>query len=97
MRLIAIKPLREFWKKHADAEQPLRAWHAEIKKATWTRPQEVKLDYPQASILPKDRVVFNMSGNNYRLVVAMRYDFQIAYVRFIGTHSEYDRINAEKA
>ena len=96
MRLIARRPLREFGERHANARRPLQAWYAEITKAYWNGPDDVKRRYPQASILPNDRVVFNIGGNSYRLVVAMRYDIQIAYVRFMGTHGEYDKIDAQE-
>lgn len=87
VRIIAKKILCDFWRRHADAEQPLKAWHREVALAVWKGPADVKRFYPSASILPDDRVVFNIKGNTYRLVVAVRYEFQIVYIRFIGTHS----------
>ena len=98
MRVIARRTLREFWEKkgHPDAEQPLRAWFSEVKQATWRTPQEIKDRFVTASILGNDRVVFNIGGNKFRLVVAMKYEAQIAFIRFIGTHADYDRINAEE-
>ena len=96
MRIIALKRLKEFWKKHPDSESPLRAWYTEAKKATWKNPPEIKLQYASASILKNNRVVFNIKGNDYRLVAAIKYDFGYLYIRFIGTHSEYDKINAEE-
>jgi mRNA interferase HigB len=96
MRVISVKTLKLFWKQHPDAERPLRAWYAEAKKARWQRPQDIKAEYRTASILPNSRVVFNIKGNTYRLVIAVRYEFQIVYIRFIGTHAEYDKINAEE-
>ncbi|MDP3899796.1 MAG: type II toxin-antitoxin system HigB family toxin [bacterium] len=97
MRIIAIKTLKDFWQSqsHKDAQQPLRAWYHEVKKETWSKPSNVKEKYKNASILKNKRVVFNIAGNKYRLVVAVQYDFQIVYIRFIGTHQEYDTINAE--
>ena len=95
MRIIAKTALRNFWAIHPDAEQPLRAWHCEAKKAIWRSPADVKAKYRSASILQGGRVVFNMGGNTYRLVVKISYPFQIVYVRFIGTHREYDRIHVE--
>lgn len=79
-----------------DVEQPLRAWLAEAKKAQWRRPQDIKDHYRSASFLGNDRVVFNIGGNKYRLVAAIRYEFSILYVRFIGTHKQYDKIKAEE-
>ncbi len=93
MRIIARRTLRAFWEKHADAEQPLRAWFAEAKAADWKTPGAVKARYPAASIVANDRVVFNIGGNKYRLVAAVRYDLGILYIRFIGTHAEYDKID----
>ena len=96
VRIIARRTLKDFWDKHADVEQPLRAWFTEVKRAKWESPQDIRRRYKTASILRNNRVVFNIKGNRYRLVVSVRYDFQIVYVRFIGTHQEYDRINAEE-
>ncbi len=89
MRIISRRTLREFWSKPAyrDAEQPLRAWFDEAQKAQWRRPQDVKDHYRNASFLANNRVVFNIGGNKYRLVVALRYDRGLAYIRFIGTHA----------
>jgi len=94
MRIISIKRMREFWEKHRDAEQPIKAWYEEAKKASWKTPAEIKLQYRSASFLANNRVVFNIRGNKYRLVIALKYDFQICYIRFMGTHSEYDKIDA---
>ena len=96
VRIIAIKALKEFWEKHSDAEQPLRAWYAEAKNADWKKPADITKLYRSASILTNDRVVFNIKGNDYRLVAAINYEFKIIYVRFIGTHKEYDKINAKE-
>jgi mRNA interferase HigB len=95
MRVIAKKTLREFWKKHPDTEQPLKVWHAEAEEAIWENPAEIKAHYSTASILKDSRVVFNIGGNKYRLIVKINYAYQICYIRFIGTHQEYDRIDAE--
>ena len=94
MRIIALRVLREFWQNHPDAEQPIRTWYDKAKRATWTTPSDVKTAYRNASFLANNRVVFNIKGNDYRLVVAMHYDRQIAYIRFVGTHRQYDRIDA---
>jgi mRNA interferase HigB len=94
MRVIARKMLIEFWRRHKNAEQPLRAWHAEAEKAYWKGPQDIKERYRSASFLSDSRVVFNVKGNRYRLIVTIRYDYGMVYIRFIGTHAEYDRIDA---
>ncbi len=97
MRVIAKRTLRQFWEqsRYADAEQPLKAWHAEARKASWTSPQDIKAQYRNASFLQGNRVVFNIAGNKYRLVVKANYPFGIVYVRFVGTHRQYDAIDAE--
>jgi mRNA interferase HigB len=94
--VLAVKTLRSFWEKHPDAENALRAWYIEAKRATWRGPRDIKNAYRTASILQNNRVVFNIKGNSYRLVVAVKYDFQIVYIRFIGTHGAYDKIDAEE-
>ncbi len=91
-----MKTLKSFWEKHPDAESPLRAWYGEARKANWTSLQDIKAAYRTASVLRNNRVVFNVKGNTYRLVVAVKYEFQVVYIRFIGTHTEYDKINAEE-
>ena len=96
MRIIAVKTLKLFWKRHNDTEQPLKAWYAEVKAANWRSPAEIKRFYRSASILGNNRVVFNIKGNSYRLVTAVNYNFKIVYIRFIGTHKEYDKINTEE-
>lgn len=95
MHIVAVKFLRAFWEKHPDSEQALKSWADEARKATWTQPAEIKEQYRSASILKNRRVVFNIKGNDYRLVVSVAYHYQALYVKFIGTHSEYDAINAE--
>lgn len=95
MRIIAKKPLREFWERHSDAEQALKAWYHDAQQAQWKSPSDIRRIYATASILAHNRVVFNIRGNKYRLVVAINYDFGIVYIRFIGTHQEYDAIDAE--
>ena len=95
MRVIAVSTLRQFWEKHPDSEQPLKAWHDEATQAAWAQPAEIKTQYRSASILKNRRVVFNIKGNDYRLIVAIAYRLGIVYVKFIGTHAEYDKIDAE--
>ena len=94
MRIISRKMLKEFWERHPDAEQALLAWHADVKRANWRSPSDIKRDYKYASFLANNRVVFNVKGNSYRLVAAVQYDFGIVYIRFVGTHQEYDYIDA---
>lgn len=93
MRIIALSQLREFWKKHPQAELPIRAWHAEASRADWKNPADIKLAYRNASFLPNNRAIFNIKGNDYRLV-AVHYNRGMMFIRFIGTHAEYDRIDA---
>lgn len=94
MRVIAKRTLREYWGKpdRQDSEEPLKAWHSEAKAAKWQNPGEVRAQYGTASFVG-DRVVFNIAGNKYRLVVCIRYDIQIIFIRFIGSHREYDDID----
>ena len=94
MRIISRQRLVEFWELHPDAEQPLRAWYAEAKKASWKSPGEIKAIYPSVSILPNNRIIFNIKGNKYRLVVIVEYTQGKMFIRFVGTHAEYDRIDA---
>ena len=96
MRVIAKRALRQFWEVHADAKGPLEAWYAETLKANWATPQQVKAQFGAASILKGGRVVFNIGGNKYRLVVAMDFGRQLCFVKFIGTHLQYDEIDAEQ-
>ena len=94
MRIISRKILKEFWETHPNAEQPLLAWHADVKQANWGSPADIKKEYRHASFLANNRVVFNIKGNTYRLVAAIQYEFGIVYIRFVGTHREYDNIDA---
>ena len=97
MRIIAKRTLREFWEQpqHSDSEDPLKAWYREAKQAIWQTPADVKSQYCNASILKNNRTVFNIAGNKYRLVVEINYLAQIIFIRFIGTHQEYDKISVE--
>ena len=95
MNIVAVKFLRAFWEKHPAAEQPLKSWVDEAKKAAWMQPAEIKEQYRSASILKNRRVVFNIKGNDYRLVVSVANHYQAVYVKFIGTHKECDAIDAE--
>jgi mRNA interferase HigB len=94
MRIIAKGPLREFWATHPDAEGPLLAWFREVERADWETPAQLKEQYRNASLVGDSRIVFNIKGNEYRLVVRINYAHRIVYVRFVGTHAEYDGINA---
>lgn len=96
MRVISRKTLKDFWRKHPQAEVPLKAWFAEAEKASWNTPQDIRNHYRSADLKKNNRVVFNISGNNYRLVVQINYHFKIIYIRFIGTHKEYDKIDSER-
>ena len=96
MRVISKKPLREFWESHADAKAALQAWYEDAERAQWRTPDDIKRSYGNASIIGDNRVIFNIKGNDYRLVVRIHYDRGYIYVRFIGTHSEYDGIDAER-
>ena len=94
MRVIALGALRAFWNRHPDAEIPLRSWYAAASRAGWSRPAEVKAAYRNASFIANNRIVFNIKGNDYRLVVAVHYNRGMIFIRFLGTHREYDRIDA---
>jgi len=96
MRIISRKTLREFWEKHPNARQSLQAWYADVKRAEWKSPSDIKEVYRNASIVGNNRAVFNIKGNRYRLVVAIQYEFGIVYIRFIGTHSKYDKIDVTR-
>lgn len=93
MRVFSKAILRNFWKKHADSEQQLKAWFKESESIIWKSPADVKKEYPQASIVANNRVVFNINGNKYRLVVKINYQRGWVFVKFIGTHKEYDHID----
>lgn len=97
MRVIAKRTLREFWQiqGNGDSQDALEAWHSEALKADWNDPHAVKAQFGSASILKDNRVVFNIAGNKYRLVVKINYPYQVVYVKFIGTHAEYDAIDVE--
>ena len=95
MRVLSRKSLRQFWDKHPDAREPLQAWYAGVKHANWKRPSDIKATYQTASFISNNRIVFNIKGNKYRIIVVVEYRFGMVFIRFIGTHQEYDRINAE--
>jgi mRNA interferase HigB len=94
MRVISRKTLKDFWEKHADAEQPLKAWFHEMRVAHWKSCTDIKAHYRSADVLPGNRIVFNIKGSTYRLVVHLHYNTGIVFVRFVGTHAAYDKIDA---
>ena len=96
MRIIAKRTLREYWLKHANSRKDLEEWYTITSKANWVSPHSVKKTYPKASIVAENRVVFNISGGNFRLVVKMAYRSGICFIRFVGTHKEYDKIDVTK-
>ena len=96
MRLLNPKPLMKFSMRHPDAKGALMAWREEVRTGEWASPADVKARYASASILRDNRIVFNIKGNTYRLVAHVNYGFGTVYIRFLGTHAEYDKINAEE-
>ena len=96
LRIISKKILREFWEKHSDSQQQLKSWFQGASNVEWKSLKDIKKEYPKASILEDKRVVFNIKGNKYRLIVKINYDYQMVWIRFIGTHAEYDKIDATK-
>lgn len=94
MRIIARSTLRSFWETHPDAEQPLKTWYDEATNAQWNSLINIKSTYANASIIANNRVIFNIKGNDYRLIVHVRYEIGIIFIRFIGTHKEYDKVDA---
>lgn len=98
MRIISRSTLRGFWEQHKyrDSEQQLRAWFDETKKAKWQTPQDIKDKYSNASFIDDNRVIFNIKGGNYRLIVKIDYSKSIVYIRFVGTHKQYDEIDPSK-
>lgn len=96
MQIIAKKVLRDFWTKHNQAEVPLSTWYMMVSKAQWNGPQDIKDMYGSADFVGDNRVIFNVGGNKYRLVVHVSYKFRRVLIKFIGTHNEYDKIDPEK-
>ncbi len=93
MRIIAKRTLRNFWKRYPKSKGSLEAWHQEVTHADWASPSAVKAHFRSASVLQRNRVVFNVAGNQYRLIVKINYLYRVVYIRFIGTHPEYDAID----
>jgi mRNA interferase HigB len=94
MTVIAKKHLVEYWEKHPDAEQALKSWYDEAAKAQWKTPQDIKHRYATASFVGSNRVVFNIKGNDHRLIVAVAYRLGAVYIKFVGTHRQYDQVDA---
>lgn len=95
MRIIAVSQLKNFWERYPDSEQSLLAWIDEARKASWSTPSDIKAHFASASILKSRRVVFNIKGNDFRLIVAVAYRFGALYIKFVGTHKQYDAIDAD--
>jgi mRNA interferase HigB len=95
MRIISRSTLRDFWEKFPETETPLKSWFGEVKKAEWQTFNQLKQQFGNASVVGNERVVFNIKGNNYRLVAAIDYEKQILWIRFIGSHKNYDKIDAK--
>ncbi|MEK8019283.1 MAG: type II toxin-antitoxin system HigB family toxin [Candidatus Parabeggiatoa sp.] len=93
MRIVSRKTLKAFWEQHPDAQKSLEAWQEDTKKAVWKTPNDIKMVYRNASVVANNRVVFNIKGNDYRLVVAINYECGIVYIRFIGSHKAYNQID----
>ena len=96
MRIISKRTLREFWERHPDARGPLESWHRRVQEEDWSTPERVAALWPRASIVGRDRIVFRIKGNDYRLVVSVFYRGGLVYVKFVGTHAEYDQVDAEE-
>ncbi|MGJ3501738.1 type II toxin-antitoxin system HigB family toxin [Piscirickettsia salmonis] len=96
MRIISNKILRDFYMqpRYSDSKGAISAWYSDTKKADWSAPQDIKNVYANASFVANNRVVFNLGGNKYRLIGAINYDYKIVYVKFIGTHAQYDKVDA---
>lgn len=95
MRVIARRTLREFWVVHPSAKQPLKAWFSEATAGSWDSPQSIKDRYRHASFVGDNRVVFNIGGNKFRLITHVNYEFGIVYIKYVGKHADYDRVNPE--
>lgn len=94
MRIIARSTLRAFWERHTDVEVALRTWYQDAALAKWKTPEDIKSVHASASIIANNRAVFNIKGNQYRLIVAVNYEFGVIYIRFIGSHQDYDKVEA---
>jgi len=95
MRVVAKRTIRDFWELHNDCKSQLTSWYDEAVHANWQSPSDIKREYPSASVISNNRAIFNIKGNAYRLIVKINYAYGILWIRFIGTHAEYDKVNAE--
>lgn len=95
MRVIAVKTIKNFWGKYPEAKQALLAWYEEAESSEWENPNILKSHYKSASILNKKRVVFNIHGNDFRLIVDIEYRLKIVFIVWFGTHKQYDKIDAK--
>lgn len=96
MRVLSKRIVREFWQKNPDSKQQLKSWFSNAEKSEWQTPNQVKEELPQSRLIPGNRVIFNLKGNHYRIVVKINYKYGIMWIRFIGTHNEYDKIDPTK-
>lgn len=95
MRIHALKTIKQFWLKYPDAEPSLKSWYGKIENKTYKNPQEVIADFKKADYVGNEKIVFNIAQNKYRLIASFNYDFQLCFIKFIGTHKEYDGIDAK--
>ncbi len=96
MRVVAKSTLRNFWKKYPETEEQLKEWHKTVKAALWNSPSDLVNQFSNVRLIANDRAIFNIKGNHFRLVVFIKYNTQTVYIRFLGTHTDYDKINAEE-
>jgi mRNA interferase HigB len=95
MQIIAKRTLRVFWEQHPQAEAPLRLWYTRVSAVTWSGPSDIRDQFGSADFVADNRVIFNVAGNNYRVVVRVSYAYRRVLIKFVGTHKQYDQINAE--
>jgi mRNA interferase HigB len=95
VRIISRKKLKEFWERHTDARSSLESWLADVRQADWQMPNDIKMVYRNASFVANNRIIFNIKGNKYRLIVVVQYAYKIVFIRFIGTHQEYGEIDSK--
>jgi len=93
MRIISVQKLKDYWEEHADAEIPLREWYVKVAKARWTCFSDIKRDFNSVDFVGNQKYVFNIKGNHHRLIVAVKFTPALVYIRFVGTHSEYDKLD----
>ncbi|MEO1385945.1 MAG: type II toxin-antitoxin system HigB family toxin [Cyanobacteria bacterium J06634_6] len=95
MRILSRSTLRKYWESHADSEEALKTWYYQASRASWQSPADIKAANRSVSIIANNRAVFNIKGNKYRLIVLIRYDISVVFIRFVGTHAEYDKVDAK--